>query len=48
MTKCPNIRPAYDMLKKLGFTHIRVLDIESNMHDDWFDRGFPSETGDKP
>src|SRR5258708_13866912 len=26
MVKCPNVRPAYKVLKEMGFTHIRVLD----------------------
>src|ERR1700733_679360 len=47
MDKCPNVRPAYAALKELGFTHVRVLDVMTNMHNDWFSRGYPSETGDK-
>ena len=45
MDKCPNIRPAYRTLKDLGFTHIRVLDIPTNMHTDWFSKDYPSEPG---
>lgn len=45
MTRCPNVRPAYRMLKEVGFTHIRVLDIPTNMHDDWHEKGYPSEDG---
>src|SRR5579871_1360635 len=40
MVKCPNIRPAYAALKEMGFTHIRVLDIPTNMHDDWFTKDY--------
>jgi thiosulfate/3-mercaptopyruvate sulfurtransferase len=47
MEKCPNIRPAYALLKELGFTHVRVLDVPINMHSDWFSKGYPAETGDK-
>src|SRR5579863_1307345 len=36
MVKCPNIRPAYRTLKELGFKHVRVLNIPTNMHDDWY------------
>ncbi len=43
MVKCPNIRPAYRTLKEMGFTHIRVLDIPTNMHEDWFGKGYPAE-----
>jgi thiosulfate/3-mercaptopyruvate sulfurtransferase len=43
MVKCPNIRPAYRALKEMGFTHIRVLDIPTNMHTDWYTKNYPSE-----
>ena len=45
MVKCPNIRPAYSTLKEMGFTHIRVLDIATNMHTDWYEKNYPSEAG---
>jgi thiosulfate/3-mercaptopyruvate sulfurtransferase len=45
MVKCPNIRPAYRTLKELGFTHIRVLSIPTNMHTDWYSKDYPSEPG---
>jgi hypothetical protein len=45
MVKCPNIRPAYTTLKEMGFTHIRVLNIATNMHTDWYEKNYPSETG---
>lgn len=43
MEKCPNIRPAYRTLKELGFTHVRVLSLETNLHEDWVAKGYPSE-----
>ena len=48
MDKCPNVRPAYAMLKQMGFTHVRVLDIPTNMLADWYNPGYPAENGDKP
>ena len=45
MVKCPNIRPAYRTLKEMGFTHVRVLNIPTNMHEDWYSKGYPSELG---
>jgi len=45
MDKCPNIRPAYRALKELGFTNVRVLSIPTNMHDDWYSKDRPAETG---
>jgi hypothetical protein len=43
MVKCPNIRPAYRTLKELGFTHIRVLNLPTNLHSDWVSKDYPSE-----
>ena len=45
MVKCPNVRPAYRTLKELGFTHMRVLNIATNMHMDWYSKDYPSELG---
>jgi thiosulfate/3-mercaptopyruvate sulfurtransferase len=45
MVRCPNIRPAYRALRELGFQHVRVLDVPTNMHEDWFGKGYPSEAG---
>jgi thiosulfate/3-mercaptopyruvate sulfurtransferase len=43
MVKCPNIRPAYRTLKELGFTHVRVLSLSTNLHTDWVGKDYPSE-----
>lgn len=43
MARCPNIRPAYRTLREMGFQHIRVLNIPTNMHVDWFEKGYPAE-----
>ncbi len=43
MVKCPNVRPAFRALKEMGYTHIRVLDIPTNMHTDWYSKDYPSE-----
>jgi hypothetical protein len=45
MVKCPNIRPAYKVLKEMGFTHFRILDIPTNMNADWYTKNYPSEEG---
>jgi rhodanese-related sulfurtransferase len=41
--KCPNIRPAYKALAKLGYTNIKVLELETNLHTDWVEKGYPIE-----
>jgi thiosulfate/3-mercaptopyruvate sulfurtransferase len=45
MVKCPNIRPAYKALKEMGFTHVRVLDVPTNMNTDWYSKNYPTEEG---
>jgi thiosulfate/3-mercaptopyruvate sulfurtransferase len=41
--RCPNIRPAYGTLHDLGFTNIKVVSIETNLHTDWIEKGYPVE-----
>jgi hypothetical protein len=43
LVKCPNIRPAYSALHDLGFSNIKVVVIETNLHTDWIEKGYPSE-----
>ncbi len=42
---CPNIRPAFRLLQSLGFTHVKVLQIPTNLHSDWVVKGFPVDKG---
>jgi hypothetical protein len=39
--KCPNIRPAFLELKRLGFTQIKVLDLPINLKTNWIAKGYP-------
>ena len=43
--KCPNVRPAYRLLKSLGFAQVRVVRIDTNLHTDWVVPGYPTERG---
>ena len=43
--KCPNVRPAVALLKQMGFTNVKVLDIPTNFGADWVDHGYPVEEG---
>jgi len=45
MVRCPNVRPAYHVLKEMGFTHVRVLNIPDNMNADWYSKNYPTEEG---
>ncbi|HEY7403918.1 MAG TPA: rhodanese-like domain-containing protein [Candidatus Angelobacter sp.] len=43
---CPNIRPAFAELKKLGFSKVRVLYLATSLGADWKDKGFPVASGE--
>ena len=43
MDRCPNIRPAFQALKEMGFTHLQVLSIPQDLERDWVSKGFPVE-----
>ena len=43
--KCPNIRPAYSALEKMGFKKIRVLMFPTSFAADWAEKGFPIQKG---
>ncbi len=38
---CPNVAPAFRTMRNLGFKHVEVLYIPTNMQKDWVDRGYP-------
>lgn len=42
---CPNIKPAMELLRQMGFTRVKALYVPTNMAKDWFDLGYPSEAG---
>lgn len=41
--RCPNVRPAFSELRKMGFTKVMLLDIPTNMSADWISKGYPVE-----
>jgi thiosulfate/3-mercaptopyruvate sulfurtransferase len=41
--RCPNVRPAFAELHKMGFTKVSVLSIPENMAKDWISKGYPFE-----
>ena len=43
---CPNVKPADDALRALGFTNVRVLYVANNFGADWVDKGYPVAKGD--
>jgi rhodanese-related sulfurtransferase len=42
--RCPNVRPAFSALKDAGFTNVKVLQLDTNLHTDWVEKGYPTET----
>jgi thiosulfate/3-mercaptopyruvate sulfurtransferase len=43
---CPNIRPAYKELQKMGFTKLKALYLATSFGTDWADKGYPVEKGE--
>jgi thiosulfate/3-mercaptopyruvate sulfurtransferase len=41
--RCPNIRPAFNELRTLGFTHVQALNLPNNFGADWVAKGYPTE-----
>lgn len=42
---CPNVKPAADALRSLGFTNVKVLYIPGNFGSDWVDKGYSTASG---
>lgn len=43
LAHCPNIRPAFQALHDMGFTHLRVLILPNDFNTDWIAKGYPVE-----
>jgi hypothetical protein len=42
---CPNVKPAWDLVKSLGFPKAKVLYIGNNFGADWVEKGYPVAKG---
>ncbi|HVO68163.1 MAG TPA: rhodanese-like domain-containing protein [Syntrophales bacterium] len=42
-TYCPNIRPAFETVDKMGFKNIKVLYLPENFTEDWVNKGLAVE-----
>lgn len=40
-TRCPNAQPAFNTLKKMGFTNVKLLNLSTNLKTDWIAKGYP-------
>ena len=45
-SRCPNIKPAWDMARSMGFSKIKALYIADNFGADWLEKGYPVAKGD--
>lgn len=45
MSECPNIRPAFGMLRREGFSHVYVLNLPNSFAKDWVEKDYPAERG---
>ena len=41
--RCPNVRPAVQLLKDMKFTNFKLLDLPHNIKIDWINKGYPVE-----
>jgi hypothetical protein len=42
-SRCPNVRPAFELLQKLKFKNAKLLNLPSSLNDDWISKGYPLE-----
>jgi thiosulfate/3-mercaptopyruvate sulfurtransferase len=43
---CPNVQPAFEALRAMGFTKVKVLYIADNFGTNWVDKGYPTARGE--
>jgi len=44
--RCPNVRPAFQLLKEMGFKNAKLLNLSKNIKTNWIDHGYPVEETD--
>ena len=40
--RCPNVRPAIQVLKEMKFTNYQLLNLAHNIKIDWIEKGYPT------
>lgn len=43
---CPNVKPADDALRTMGFSNVKVLYIADNFGTNWVEKGYPTAKGE--
>jgi len=38
---CPNIRPAFSLIRKMKFANVKLLNLSTNLRTDWIAKGYP-------
>jgi len=41
--RCPNVRPAFELLQKTKFKNAKLLNLPTSLNDDWVSKGYPME-----
>jgi len=41
--RCPNVQPAFELLKRMKFANVRVLNLPTGLNEDWIHKGYPLE-----
>jgi hypothetical protein len=41
--RCPNVRPAFELLQKTKFKNAKLLNLPTSLNDDWISKGYPME-----
>ena len=44
-SNCPNVKPAVELLKQMGFTRVKAMYVETNFVKDWIEKGYPVDAG---
>lgn len=39
---CPNVRPAFNLVKKMKLSNAKLLNLSNNIRTDWMDKGYPT------
>jgi len=40
---CPNIRPAFNLIKERGYKNLKLLNLKQNLKVDWTEYGYPMD-----
>lgn len=41
LSVCPNLKPAYNVLKEMKFKNYKILRLTHDLQEDWIDKGYP-------